>query len=226
MNNAIIIPIIDHIVLTCNSITIKIHAAQFMNRCRMFLLIFRKPQMGNIPQSLPYWDVPDLFVNRWRIWSFDPPYNRLPGFAKKRVNWSSEIKHSPSNSDHFIGIIWPQSLSSLTGPALSRLLYLGMCFSQQSIIYHQDNMELKWSWTINLVHNQPKFCLISLPNTIITLLWLIVSHLRVFTPGFWNLGSKTYMAQTCLTALYRTVYHGSNFISINYSPFPLAKING
>ena len=39
----------DHIVLTCNSVTIQLCAAQFMNRCRIFLLPFGKPHMGNTP---------------------------------------------------------------------------------------------------------------------------------------------------------------------------------
>ena len=37
----------DNIVLTFNSITIKLCVAQFMNRCKMFLLPFGKPHMGN-----------------------------------------------------------------------------------------------------------------------------------------------------------------------------------
>ena len=37
----------------------------------------------------------------------------------------------------FIGWTWPWSLSFLKGSALSRFLYLGLCFSQQSIIYRQ-----------------------------------------------------------------------------------------
>ena len=94
----------------------------------------------------------------------------------------------------FIGLIWTQSLSSLTGADLSILLYLGLWISQQSIIYHQDNMTLEWSWTIHHVHNQPKLCWITLPKPVLTLFWLIGDRLRVFTPGFWNLGSKTYIS--------------------------------
>ena len=46
----------DHIVLTCNSVTIKLCAAQFMNCCRMFLSHFGKPHMGNPPYLIvsPY----------------------------------------------------------------------------------------------------------------------------------------------------------------------------
>ena len=51
----------DHIVLTCNSITIQLRVEQFMNYCRMFILPFEKPHMGNPPQRLPYWDVTDWF---------------------------------------------------------------------------------------------------------------------------------------------------------------------
>ena len=50
----------DHIFLTCNSINIQLRASQFMNFCRMFLLPFRNPHMGNPPQVLPFWDVTDL----------------------------------------------------------------------------------------------------------------------------------------------------------------------
>ena len=35
-SNAIIIPIMDHIVLTCNSITLPLHVDQFMNHYRIF----------------------------------------------------------------------------------------------------------------------------------------------------------------------------------------------
>ena len=51
----------DRIVLTCNSVTIQLCAAQFINRCRMFMSPFGKPHMGNPPQSIPYWDVTDWF---------------------------------------------------------------------------------------------------------------------------------------------------------------------
>ena len=51
----------DHIVSTCNSITIQLCAAHFMNRCRMFLLPFGNPHMGNPPQSILYWYVTDWF---------------------------------------------------------------------------------------------------------------------------------------------------------------------
>ena len=46
----------DHVVLTYNSVTIQLRAAQFMNLCRMFLLPFRKPHMGNPPYLIvpPY----------------------------------------------------------------------------------------------------------------------------------------------------------------------------
>ena len=37
----------DHVVLTYNSVTIQLRAAQFMKRCRMFLLPFVNPHMGN-----------------------------------------------------------------------------------------------------------------------------------------------------------------------------------
>ena len=46
----------DNIVLTHNIITFQLRVAQFMNRCRMFLLNFGKPYIGNTPQRLPYWD--------------------------------------------------------------------------------------------------------------------------------------------------------------------------
>ena len=51
----------DHIVLTCNSINIKLLAAQFMNRCKLLLLPFVNPHMDNPPQSLPHRDVTDWF---------------------------------------------------------------------------------------------------------------------------------------------------------------------
>ena len=51
----------DHIVLTYNSITIQLRASQFMNHCRMFMLPFGTPHMGNPTQSLTYWDVTDWF---------------------------------------------------------------------------------------------------------------------------------------------------------------------
>ena len=49
----------DHIVLTCNSITVQLCAAQFINHFNMFLLPFIKPHMVNPPQILHYWDVMD-----------------------------------------------------------------------------------------------------------------------------------------------------------------------
>ena len=58
----------DHIVLIFNSITIQLRAAQFMNRCRMFLSSFEKPHMGNPPQILPYWDVTDWFKSPLNIY--------------------------------------------------------------------------------------------------------------------------------------------------------------
>ena len=95
-------------------------------------------------------------LNRWRIWYFDPPYNPIAGFSKNvsTAHWQSAIRHPTLIV--FIGLTWTWSLSSLTVPALSRILYLGMCFSQQSIIFHQDNMKLMWFWTIHHVHDQPK----------------------------------------------------------------------
>ena len=91
-------------------------------------------------------------------------------------------------------------LEFLYGTSLIQTFYLGLCFSKQIIIYNQDNMKLKLSWTIHRVHNQPNLCLITFPKPILTLLWLLGSHSMVFTPGLCNLGYKTYMAQTCLTA--------------------------
>ena len=60
-----------------------------------------------------------------------------------------------------MGLTWPLSLSYLTGTSLTRILYLGLCFSQHSIIFYQDNRKLKWSWTIHHIHNQPNFCWIT-----------------------------------------------------------------
>ena len=45
-----------NILLTCNSVTIQLRAAQFMNFRRMFLLPFGKTHMGNPPYLIvpPY----------------------------------------------------------------------------------------------------------------------------------------------------------------------------
>ena len=50
---------------------------------------------------------------------------------------------------NFIGWTWLWSLSSLTGSALSRFLYLRLCFSQQSIIYHQLQCGTGWSLSLD-----------------------------------------------------------------------------
>ena len=51
--------------------------------------------------------------------------------------------------DQFIGWTWPWSLSFLTGSALYRFLYLGLCFSQQSIICHQFHCDTGWSLSLD-----------------------------------------------------------------------------
>ena len=51
----------NHIVLTCNSVTIKLCAAQLINHCRMFLSPLGKSHMVNPPQSFSYWYVTDWF---------------------------------------------------------------------------------------------------------------------------------------------------------------------
>ena len=61
IDNAILIPIVDNIVLTCNSITIQLRADQFMNRYIMFMSPFGTSHMGNPPQSLPCQDITDWF---------------------------------------------------------------------------------------------------------------------------------------------------------------------
>ena len=67
------------------------------------------------------------------------------------VHQQPTIRHP--NLIIFIGLTWTWSLSSLTESALSRLLYLGLCFSQQIIIHHQDNMILHcdagWSFSLD-----------------------------------------------------------------------------
>ena len=49
-------PIMDHVGLIRNIINITLYAAQLMNHCRMFLLTFGKPHMGNTPYLIvpPY----------------------------------------------------------------------------------------------------------------------------------------------------------------------------
>ena len=73
----------------------------------------------------------------------------------------------------FIGQTWPWSLRSLTVSALSRFLYLGLCFSQHSIIYYEDNKKLHCDtgWSL---------CLDSNPN-------IFPSQVRASAmPTIWN----------------------------------------
>ena len=49
---AIKIPIMDHIDLTCNLTNIPLYAAHRKNCCRIFLLPFIKPPMGNTPNLI------------------------------------------------------------------------------------------------------------------------------------------------------------------------------
>ena len=68
--------------------------------------------------------------------------------------------------------LWSYSWSNMTlifdlldVTSLIRNFYLGLCFSQQIIIHHQDNVKLKWYWTIHHVQNQPNLCWINHSNT-------------------------------------------------------------
>ena len=100
---------------------------------------------------------------------------------------------------NLIGITWPVLLNYLKLPALSRHIDLGLCFSQQYAIYiiyiiwNCSDLEPFIMFRTNTTCVEYTFS-----KPLLILIWISVYHSRVFTTGFCNLGSKTYMAQPCL----------------------------
>ena len=83
----------------------------------------------------------------WGAWTDgDSDLSTLPTIrflALLKTCWLLFGNHPSYNSDQFY---W--SLNFLTS-ALSKFLYLGLCFSQQSIIYHQLHYDTIWSLSLD-----------------------------------------------------------------------------
>ena len=108
--------------------------------------------------------------------------------------------------DTFLGLTPHLSLISLKWTDLSRLLYLVLCFSQNSIIYHYYNMKLQWSWTIHHVQNQPNLCLVNLTkahiNTYLTL-WI---SFKGFHSRLLKIWTQNISGSNLLDSLYIILY--------------------
>ena len=91
IDNAIIIPIMDHIILTCNSINIQLCVAKLMTCCRMFLLHVGNPHMGNFP----YLIVISIYVG---VSGSYPRYIKRIRFCHMKFCWHIHTIFSPISS--------------------------------------------------------------------------------------------------------------------------------
>ena len=140
--------------------------------------------------------------------------------------WKSTI-HNPT-LDHFLGMTWTWCLSSLTQQYLSRLMYLGLWFSQQYTPYHQYTIELQWSWTIHQVQEKSNLFWIKLSKYHINTYFFLGSDSSFFAPRFWNVVSLTYIMQPQTQRLFGFLWYWFKLIIdkflIDYIPYCISGI--
>ena len=113
---------------------------------------------------------------------------------QKRVDCSSSVKHSSPNSgsSHWSNMTWILVFFDVTS-LIQTSRYAAM------LLTTIENISSNKTWycgeiePVNRFRTNPTRVKCIFSNPILTPIWLPGSHLGIFTPGFWNFGSKIYI---------------------------------